>query len=119
MDTANIMDMVLGAVSMSFVLSIDEIIYETITASPTKHIMEDLYDHAQVSGDEHQRSPRPMYEASPPSQERSNSRTLASDVVLEGQGVDMPKQVASWRLLFILLPRRLTLVVIIMSLYML
>merc|ERR1712159_809720 len=42
MDTAGIMDMVLGAMSMGFVLSIDEIIFSTITSIPTKHIMKEL-----------------------------------------------------------------------------
>jgi len=51
MDTAAIMDMILGAMSMSFLLNVDETIYVIFASTPAKHIMGKLKPFNQNSQD--------------------------------------------------------------------
>jgi len=42
METAGIIDLVLGAMTMDFILQLDELLYESLGSAATKHIMEEL-----------------------------------------------------------------------------
>lgn len=45
MDTSGIMDQILGAMSMTFIIGIDEMVYSIFASSATKHIMEHICQH--------------------------------------------------------------------------
>jgi len=53
MDTAGIVDLVLGAMAMDFVLSFDELILESFEGASTKHIMEHLEHFTHETDEEH------------------------------------------------------------------
>lgn len=53
MDTAGIVDLVLGAMAMDFVLSFDELILESFEGASTKHIMEHLEHFTHETDEDH------------------------------------------------------------------
>jgi hypothetical protein len=122
MDTAGIMDMVLGAMSMGFVLSIDEVIFDTIASVQTKHIMAALVE-TDFSPDEIwiQDSEGP---AGIPRNETDTSYTgiprnieIVTDTSYTQNGAEVAKPLALWRLLLIMFPRRLAIVIAVVCVY--
>jgi len=53
MSTAGIVDLVLGAMTMDFVLTIDELIFEALASSTSKHIMNELQGFVYDETDQH------------------------------------------------------------------
>jgi hypothetical protein len=108
MDTAGIMDMVLGAMSMGFVLSIDEVIFETIASVQTKHIMAALVE-TDFSQDEIwvQDSEGPA----------GIPREIETDISYTQNVAEVAKPLALWRLLLIMFPRRLAIVIAVVCVY--
>jgi len=51
METAGIIDLVLGAMTMDFILTLDELIFDGLGSATTKHIMGELEGFAMETGD--------------------------------------------------------------------
>eukprot|EP00746_Dinoflagellata_sp_MGD_P003968 gnl/MRDRNA2_/MRDRNA2_107679_c0_seq1.p1 gnl/MRDRNA2_/MRDRNA2_107679_c0~~gnl/MRDRNA2_/MRDRNA2_107679_c0_seq1.p1 ORF type:complete len:434 (+),score=68.72 gnl/MRDRNA2_/MRDRNA2_107679_c0_seq1:62-1363(+) len=102
MDTAGIMDMILGAMSMTFVLSIDEIIFSVITSNTTHYIMKEFSEFQEEADDNAEADPRGL-------------ETGIESPRTNGGGM----QDTSWALiLWHLIPRKLMLILFIMFCYM-
>merc|ERR1719362_2521142 len=60
METAGIIDLVLGAMTMDFILQLDELLFDSLGSAATKHIMEELngYVHDATTHEDHQENER-------------------------------------------------------------
>jgi len=86
METADIVDMVVNAMALTFVLDIDEMVFARLTTSVTQHIMANLED-------------MPLYDLTPEDDETDNE--VLERFNREEQGV------RGWRKLSLIFPKRL------------
>jgi len=106
MDTSGITDMVLGAVSMSFILTIDEIMYDTLTSIPSKRIIEAV-EVLEIGQDDPKVSIQSVESA------RGIEREAVDD-----SGQVLPNSLSYLDVLSLGFPKRLVLVVFVMVCYM-
>eukprot|EP00928_Gymnodinium_smaydae_P043743 TRINITY_DN29256_c0_g1_i1.p1 TRINITY_DN29256_c0_g1~~TRINITY_DN29256_c0_g1_i1.p1 ORF type:complete len:459 (+),score=64.64 TRINITY_DN29256_c0_g1_i1:66-1379(+) len=103
MDTSGITDLVLGAMSMTFVLSLDEVIYDIFTSSSTKYIMDELDVYRE--------------ESSSTDHLPSDSDPTESKRMLERSGNEQHPQLRWRKLLWTFFPRKWIMTGVVMAAY--
>jgi len=96
METAGISDVIVNCMALAFILSIDEMIFERLATVATKHMMQNLEEMALFSTDTEEEETHQEVLA------RYNREEL-------GQG--------RWRILGMIIPKRLLYILLIMSVF--